>query len=415
MPKPNLGTRLVQELIACRTEGGDRYPIRLDHLAARLDPASEPAAVLSAANSAAFKKQAVVAVNKRMDARVALHEDAAQLAADPLTLEVGLRAKGETSIPPWAPAQLAGVVPAFLKPAFAEALARQIASDELPAFAVCVKVGRGVKLYHKDQPPPPPPEVQDAERMVDMLRRGQLGVTLAELETAAELKPAAFKKAAKRPEFTNAVVQVKAGADYVYAIPDGEEFGRFVIGTLLTYLLTGCKRPNAHAFPAGELVALVNNKQQKQQIENLLNHSDLADELPAGVGCVLLSGGKSDGQNAFFLLEHLRTAQPVARSVATPSQAPLHLPADFVATFDAAFARIDRERGSNNFVSLVDLRAALPAVPRETFDTCLRQLRRDRRYVLSSDERYDGITPEQQAAAIREEGEFLLHVSRGRP
>ncbi len=414
MPKPNLGTRLVQELIACRTEGGDRYPIRLDHLAARLDPASEPAAVLSAANSAAFKKQAVVAVNKRMDARVALHEDAAQLAADPLTLEVGLRAKGETNIPPWAPAQLAGGVPAFLKPAFAEALARQIASDELPAFAVCVKVGRGVRLYHKEQPPPPSPEILDAERLLDLLSRQQLGVTLAELEAVAELKPAAFKKAVKRPEFAAAVVQVRMTSKDVFVVPRGDAFGRFVTETLLTYLLGKCTRPNAHAFPVNELVAHV-SKADRPQIERLLNHRDLAAELPAGVGCVLLGGGKSGSQNTFFLLEHLRTAQPVARSVAAPSQAPLPPPADFVATFDAAFARIDRERGSNNFVSLVDLRAALPAVPRETFDTGLRQLRRDRRYVLSSDERYDGITPEQQAAAIREEGEFLLHVSRGRP
>ncbi|VTR92393.1 Uncharacterized protein OS=Sorangium cellulosum (strain So ce56) GN=sce5405 PE=4 SV=1 [Gemmata massiliana] len=414
MPKPNLGTRLAQELIACRTEGGDHYPIRLDHLAARLDPALEPAAVLKAVDSTAFKKQAVVTADKRIDARVALREDASLFAADPLTLEMAFRTKGETGTPPWSPSELAKTVPTSWRPAFSEILARQIASDELPAFAVQVKAGKGVKLHHKEQPPPPPPEVQDAERLVDMLRRRQPGVPLAELETAAELKPAAFKKAVKRPEFTAAVVQVKMTSKDVFVVPNGDAFGRFVTGTLLTHLLGKCKRPNAHAFPVNELVAHV-SKADQSQITGLLNRPDLAAELPAGVGCVLLGGGKSGSQNAFFLLEHLRTAQPVARSVAALNQAPPPPPADFVATFDAAFARIDRERGSNNFVSLVDLRAALPAVPRETFDTCLRQLRRDRRYVLSSDERYDGITPEQQAAAIREEGEFLLHVSRGRP
>lgn len=412
MSKSNLADRLIQELTACRAEGGDHYPIRLDRLIGRIDPAPEPAAVLKSVGNKSFTAGAVVAVKDRMDAPVALLKDAPALAASPLALEVILRAKGEKEGPPWTPAKLAQAVPKSLRGAFTKSLNRQIEADELPAFVVRVSKGKSVKLHHRDQSLPPAPEVQDAERLLDVLRRReQPGTTLTELQSAAGLKPTAFKKAVKQPAFSDAVIQVKPGD--VFLLPNGDEFRRLVTGALLARLLSGCKRTNAHAFPVKELVALVSGKAIQQSVAGQLNRSDLANDLPVGVGCVLVSTGKRDGQNVFFLLEDVRTAKPPART--DPAPEPARAPSvDFVTAFDAAFARLDRERGSNNFVSLVDLRAALPNVPRETFDAELHELRRARRYILSSDERYDGITPEQQAAAIREEGEFLLHVSRGR-
>lgn len=417
MPKPNaiaaLADSLTGELTVCRAGGRDEYPVRVDRLADRLIPPPDPAAVLRAVGSKAFTTRAVVAVKARMDAPVALVDDLPQLAASPLTLEAALRAKGDTgTAPPWAPKGLAATVHKDLRADFLKAVGEWVETGELPSFAVAVKKGKTVALYHRDRPIPPPPSVQDAERLVDLLRRWKRpgeAVTLAELAATAGLTDAAFKKAVKEPAFTGAVTQVKVKPNDVLVVP-GVELEAVVFGPLLTRLIDGCTRPDAHAFPVKELVALLSDKRQRQQVASVLNQRDFARELSPGVGCVRASAGKAGGQNVFFRLEHLRAARVMSR----PAVAPDAAPADFATAFDAAFARLDREHGSNNFVSLVDLRAALSGLSREAFDAGVQQLRRERRYVLTSDERYDGLTPEQQAAAIREEGEFLLHVSRGR-
>ena len=364
VPTTVLADRLVQELTACRAASGDHYPIRLDHLAARLDPPPEPTAVLKVAGSKAFAAKVIAAVKGRPDAPVALLEDASALAASPLTLEVTLRAKGEKGAPPWPPKQLAKAVQKSLQPAFQTNLDRQIETSELPSFAVRVGSGNKVGLHHRDvppPPPPPPPEVQDAERLLDLLRRGdRAGVTLVELQSEAGLEPTAFKTAAKQPVFVAAAMQVKVKPNDVYVVPNGDGFGQFVTGTLLARLLAGCSRTSAHAFPVKELVALVSDKTQQQVVAGLLEPlGPLVHDLPAGIGCVLLSGGKSGSQNVFFSLEHLRArTADGATDCRTRHNQPT---ADFATAFDAAFARIDRERGSNNFVSLVDLRARSPA------------------------------------------------------
>ncbi len=84
---------------------------------------------------------------------------------------------------------------------------------------------------------------------------------------------------------------------------------------------------------------------------------------------------------------------------------------DFAASFTAAFDRIDRERGSHNFVSLVLLRQAVPA-DRAAFDAGLRELRVAGRFTLSGAEGRHGLTAEEQAAGIREDGSLLLYASR---
>jgi hypothetical protein len=86
----------------------------------------------------------------------------------------------------------------------------------------------------------------------------------------------------------------------------------------------------------------------------------------------------------------------------------------FAQYFDQAFAELDRRGGAHNFVSLVDLRAALP-VPRELFDSELHKLRVAGRYGLSSAEGRHGLSPEEAAAAIPEDGTLLLYVSRKTP
>ncbi len=80
--------------------------------------------------------------------------------------------------------------------------------------------------------------------------------------------------------------------------------------------------------------------------------------------------------------------------------------------FTDAFEALDRQAGDHNFVSLVDLRKALPECPRDSFDKLLRWLRREQRYTLSSAQSKHGITAEEREAGIEEAGSFLLHVSR---
>src|SRR5262249_36080842 len=114
---------------------------------------------------------------------------------------------------------------------------------------------------------------------------------------------------------------------------------------------------------------------------------------------------------------HLFFLRDVQGATAAPAPAPQPIapaPIDFAAAFEEAFARLDRERGSNNFVSLVDLRRDLP-VDRDTFDGELRRLREAGRFTLSAAEGRHGLSPEEQDAAIREEGTLLLFVARKDP
>ncbi|MCR4412994.1 MAG: hypothetical protein NUV77_11295 [Thermoguttaceae bacterium] len=103
-------------------------------------------------------------------------------------------------------------------------------------------------------------------------------------------------------------------------------------------------------------------------------------------------------------------ASPLADSGPSPRQP--GAPADFASRFDAAFARIDRQRGSHNFVSLVELRRALADVARADFDQGMRDLRMAGRYELSGAESLGGLRPEEREAAILEAGNLLLYVSR---
>lgn len=82
----------------------------------------------------------------------------------------------------------------------------------------------------------------------------------------------------------------------------------------------------------------------------------------------------------------------------------------FSARFRMAFAKLDRDNGSHNFVSLVDLRRDLACFSREVFDEGLRQLRIAREFSLSTAEGRYGISEEQRDAGINEGGRLLLYV-----
>jgi hypothetical protein len=109
-----------------------------------------------------------------------------------------------------------------------------------------------------------------------------------------------------------------------------------------------------------------------------------------------------------------KAADAAAQSAATRAHAwsAAVARADFAAAFDAAFHDLDRQRGSHNFVSLVELRQALARFPREQFDRGLRDLRSAGLYGLSAAEGIHGIRPEDRDAGIEEAGTLLLYVSK---
>ncbi|WP_437570798.1 hypothetical protein [Sorangium sp. So ce542] len=105
---------------------------------------------------------------------------------------------------------------------------------------------------------------------------------------------------------------------------------------------------------------------------------------------------------------------PAASLAGAPAASLAGAPAaPFAARFDAAFTALDRVSGGNNYVTLRALRAALPDVPRATFDDELAALRRQRRYSLDpSDGRHHQMAEAEREAGILEAGNLLVYVAR---
>lgn len=176
--------------------------------------------------------------------------------------------------------------------------------------------------------------------------------------------------------------------------------------SLLEFLLQTARTPSNHALTAAELKAKATSKLQKP-FQEALTRQVQDETLPPTVGWVL-----SKNSRKLFLLADLHTGcRP--RKAWIEERRPAG-PVDFGPAFEQAFQQLDRQAGGHNFVSLVDLRQALP-LDRATFDAQLRQLRLAGRYTLSAAEGRHGLGPEEQEAGITEDGTLLLYVSRKSP
>jgi hypothetical protein len=243
--------------------------------------------------------------------------------------------------------------------------------------------------------------------------------------TDPEASPALAKQAlGKKNLFQKAIVRVSTSLDAPLALAEDLDLLAASPRTL-DFLLRAAAKPATRAFTPAGLTAKGVSEKMKKPIKEALARQIAEETLPTTVGWVSIRGRPN-----LFLLTDLHSAwsggrkspesdsgdlrPPLrARTLPAPSAdaAPL---ADFAAAFDVAFARLDREAGGWNFVSLVGLRRALP-VPRAAFDAGLEQLRRQGRYALSAAEGRQGISPEERDAAIPEEGSLLLFVSRNTP
>jgi hypothetical protein len=185
-----------------------------------------------------------------------------------------------------------------------------------------------------------------------------------------------------------------------------------------------------------ELKSKLTSKLQKP-FQEAVNRRLADGGMPPGVGWILINKAKK-----LFLLSDLHVGPEQApvfgesradslfgtqysvlgtqytESPAAGGEAPRCVPeaghSDFASAFNDAFAKLDRQAGGHNFVSLVALRSAVPRA-REEFDAELRALRLAGRFTLSAAEGRHGLTAAEQEAGILENGTLLLYVSLKSP
>lgn len=175
---------------------------------------------------------------------------------------------------------------------------------------------------------------------------------------------------------------------------------------LLEYTLGACRTTSNQAFTPSVLRARLTGRLQKAFQDALIRHIE-EGTLPPTIGWVLISRSRK-----LFLMSDLH--QGSVREHQPPPTGIVAAPLDFATAFDTAFRSLDQQEGGHNFVSLTALRRALP-LERPDFDRELRGLRAAGRYSLSAAEGRHGLTEEDRAAGIMEDGTLLLYVSKRTP
>ncbi len=423
-PHLELAHRLLERLRERKSAGNDFYPVRLDRLARDLDPTPGIDAVRQAAQVPLFKRSAIVAFQDRADSWVALAEDRDLLAQHP---DVLIDAVVNCRVaPPWKPNDLAKTLATPLKKPFTAEVQRRITSQALPASLETFARGRTILVYPKDRPPA---VVHLARRLLQRLHHERTTAAAGRYPASPRvlLPPDAEPPSAKLwaeilkfPEYRQQIVSLDLDnpeAPIAFA-DDLDRFARSSV--VLNYLLHRLRKTDAHAFPVKQLTQKL-KPPVKAAITAYLQADDICQTLPEQMGFVLISQ-----QRWFFALSdlHQRRPSPSVPAAATrpaPSPETTLSPAasvlseDFRQAFDAAFERLDAQHGHNNLVSLVDLRKAFPYLDRAQFDQQLYELRRAGWYRIKLAETYGGLSAEEQQAAIHENGEVLLNVSRNRP
>jgi hypothetical protein len=281
----------------------------------------------------------------------------------------------------------------------------------------------------------------DLVKVLESQRRvgqGAYPLTLHKLARLADLNPDGDPKlvfdATKKPPFK---VRVPLAWDKDLHVPvalveDLEQLAGHP--TLLESVLRSAVQKNAkcRAFKSVELAKHFTQKEKNPLFKAFMaavTRQAHDNRLPPGIGAVP-QGSKQQIDYCFFFLDDLKTGASAARPAATqvspnPPTAShgavtqpraTHAAApdfhEFQRRFEAAFAELDRRHGGHNFVSLAELRRALPDVARTDFDRHLRQLRIEERFTLSGAQSRDGIPADVREAGISEAGHLLTYVSR---
>jgi hypothetical protein len=431
MPKANPIQELAQKVLTTleqQREAGGEYPLTVARLAALADPQSVPEQVRKALNKKPFAARWVVADKKDCNSPIALAEDRERLAASSMLLEFALGRLCSAEKPLHAPTKAVDKVDKSLRPAFTSGLERQIAENTLPP-AVGVTIIRGKpQLYLRRFPPPPPrkkPAEELSEKLVQALveaRERGPDAYPAELnrlyeQTGMAATPAALKQALGREPFrSQSVLALPRLPNSLVVLAEDRKL-LMNSPRLLHLTLSSARTPDNQAV---SVVDLAKKLPRNLQIDfrETLNRQVRERILPDEVGVLIVKKKPllflcADLSSMAFREETVRVARPsppVAPKI-EPKLEPTPPVLAFAVRFDEAFARLDRQHGAHNHVSLVELRQSIP-IDRAVFDAGLQQLRRAGRYSLSAAEGRHGLDAAERDAAIHEDGSVLLFVSR---
>jgi len=422
-PAAALAARIIQALEEQRNRGAGAYPLTLAQLPALVGAETTPAQIAKALGRKPFAARLVVADKKTPDSPLVLAEDAAVLADSPLLLRFALNGLCTAAKPLQPFSKVEGRVGKPLKAAFAAALRRRWEANSWPSGVAALAANGKPHLYLEAYPPPP--ETVLPARLVRALQarkeRGGAAYPATLRDLAEELAPAAPQTVAAalaHRSLKGEVVVGMAGTDAPVALA-----ADVVLLTdspaLLTAALTAARKPDNQALPPKDIKKAV-GKTLQAAFERSLRARLESNSLPDGVVCLRIK------KTPHLVLWQDIAGAPQVRPAPPASQIAPGLPgvapaprqaggytdgASFARLFDEAFARLDRARGGNNLVSLVELRRALPA-ERSAFDQELKRLRREGLYSLAAAEGRHGLGDEERQAALIEDGTLLLFVSR---
>ncbi|MBV9126108.1 MAG: hypothetical protein JO112_22375 [Planctomycetes bacterium] len=410
---------MVQVLEAQRPLGPEAYPLTLQRLAELADATPSPELLSKAIGKKQFKDRILVAQKKSLQTPVALVEDVEQLADSPLLLDFVLESACRPEQPTVPLSQLKTGLESRLKKPFEEAVQRRLQENALPDGVGFLFVRKKPSLFLRRWPPPPPPkkpEVELAEKLVQILSARQGPIKVSQLLALAGIEADAglVKKTLASKVFKDrALLLLPKAPDSLAALVD-EAVQLAGHPLVLEAVLEAARTERIQAFSPADLKKKLLPSLQSA-FEEAVRRQMETETLPPTVGWLGLKSGK-----VLFQIRDVHAGGQVPGP--TPPAVPVApaqeerpagsmAAAHFAAAFDEAFDRLDRQAGSHNFVSLVDLRRAVP-VDRTTFDAELRQLRLADRYTLSAAEGRHGISTEEREAGLPEEGALLLFVSR---
>ena len=373
-PEDVLAETLVRVLEAQRQLGRDSYPLSLKRLVELADPQAARDLVVKAIGKKPFKDRVVVANKTNAETPLAFIEDLVQLAASPMLLEFALGKACSSASPTCPPSKLSGQVDTKLKKPLQDAVARQIREKTLPTTVGHLLLQDKSFLFLQSNPPQPPADQKLAESLLGVLEaQRQLGPSayppllsrLIELTDPAA-KAALVKKALAHPALQGKITLlglVDAKKPVVFV---GEQAQLLSSGWLLEFLLGAKRQPNENAFMVETL--LPKKSPLLAPLLETVNRQIDANTLPSSIGWMWIGGKKQ-----LFLLVDVHHSGPAATPVAPPvsptptpmpSSPPREAPADFARAFDEAFDQLNQRNGGHNFVSLVELRQALPLARR---------------------------------------------------
>jgi hypothetical protein len=413
-PAADLAVKLVDHLRARKAEGGAAYPVRFKELVQLTGETFKPAQLRQALLQDTFSRQVLRSVPNETDAPLALAGDTDLLAGSRVLLEYLLegtttRAKPLASVP-----RLKSYLAAELQLPFEAAIARRVAERTLPARVGVLAGQTGVELYLTDQVSPAWLLAHKMLGVLDgWLKAAQAGLRLTQRRLVELADPAAapeiVRKALADKVLKKRVIVAVAGAPDSPIVSADQRDQLAEDPALLEFALATARTADSQAVPLKDVKKKLDKTLQYTFEQAVVRRMETAT-LPATVGCLRIKKSPH-----LFLLQDLNIVpqRTEPASPPPPPHGPVVAPQDFARLFDEAFAQLDRQRGSPNLVNLLLLRQAL-SVERSLFDAELNRLRRAGRYSLSAAEGRQGITPEERAAGMVEDGTLLLFVSRKR-